>query len=516
MTAPQAAKLMIDGVTGRPFVVSGSNDTTPQPLTLESDDLRRIMRALITAASVSNPVIARPYAAAPSWMASTAYVTGQTVRGIGAGNTDNVYLCALGGTSAASGGPTGTGAAGIVDNTARWIYIGKGTASESVPLYSSVTPTASTDVMDGYTAVVPDSSRPALGLTKQYNNLITDNIARFTGGIPYSEGGRISLRGPLTGTLASQTYSSSAERYCWHIKTDCRKWLFVLPTSHNKNTLHIEVNGRPLTEGNYCAASVVSGGGLLLDMSRFGSGAKDVRVYDRNLMRESMHRLFVSADENIWTPSPASNILMAFEGDSITQTGGFGAEISGYLIEQLICKQLGIERWFNNAIGGTGVTSNANGNATTYIERLPGIVQHTPDILLIGGFHNEADRDPTLRKAAMLAYFRAVRAALPNCTVFVTGNQLLGTTQPVDSGAANHLQCELDALEMFNQWADPNSMFIPLVSRSYRFPGSVAADTWFYLYGGAAPFNDSHPCPRYYPAYADLIVQSIKQFFAAP
>lgn len=34
---PIAAKLMIDQATGRPFVVSGSNDTTPQPLALEGE-----------------------------------------------------------------------------------------------------------------------------------------------------------------------------------------------------------------------------------------------------------------------------------------------------------------------------------------------------------------------------------------------------------------------------------------------------------------------------------------------
>jgi hypothetical protein len=51
---------------------------------------------------------------APAWASSTAYTLGQ-FRANGA----NVYKCATAGTSAGSGGPTGTGT-GITDGTAVW------------------------------------------------------------------------------------------------------------------------------------------------------------------------------------------------------------------------------------------------------------------------------------------------------------------------------------------------------------------------------------------------------------
>jgi lysophospholipase L1-like esterase len=50
------------------------------------------------------------------WQASTAYALNQTCQ-----NGVNVYYCSQAGTSAASGGPTGTGS-GITDNTAKWGY----------------------------------------------------------------------------------------------------------------------------------------------------------------------------------------------------------------------------------------------------------------------------------------------------------------------------------------------------------------------------------------------------------
>ena len=52
------------------------------------------------------------------WAASTAYVLNQQVH-----NGGNVYRCTTAGTSAVSGGPTGTGT-GITDNTAVWAYVG--------------------------------------------------------------------------------------------------------------------------------------------------------------------------------------------------------------------------------------------------------------------------------------------------------------------------------------------------------------------------------------------------------
>lgn len=54
-----------------------------------------------------------------TWQASTPYVVGQQVNN----DTGKAYKCTTAGTSASSGGPTGTGS-GISDGTAVWDYVG--------------------------------------------------------------------------------------------------------------------------------------------------------------------------------------------------------------------------------------------------------------------------------------------------------------------------------------------------------------------------------------------------------
>ncbi len=54
---------------------------------------------------------------APAWAASTAYSTGEYVNN----DSGKVYRCTSGGTSAGSGGPTGTGTS-ITDSGATWDY----------------------------------------------------------------------------------------------------------------------------------------------------------------------------------------------------------------------------------------------------------------------------------------------------------------------------------------------------------------------------------------------------------
>ena len=65
-------------------------------------------------------------AAVAAWASGTVYAAGARRT-----NGGNVYQCTTGGTSAGSGGPTGTGSA-IADNTAVWKYLGAGTGAIDV------------------------------------------------------------------------------------------------------------------------------------------------------------------------------------------------------------------------------------------------------------------------------------------------------------------------------------------------------------------------------------------------
>jgi uncharacterized phage protein gp47/JayE len=72
-------------------------------------------------------------AAATAWAGSTTYATGAIVT-----NAGKVFYATTGGASAASGGPTGTGA-GITDGTVVWRCLGAGSGVAAVPVAAQVT-----------------------------------------------------------------------------------------------------------------------------------------------------------------------------------------------------------------------------------------------------------------------------------------------------------------------------------------------------------------------------------------
>jgi hypothetical protein len=55
----------------------------------------------------------------PAWASGTAYLIGEVVTN----DSGKMYRCSVAGTSAGSGGPTGTDASAITDNTATWLYV---------------------------------------------------------------------------------------------------------------------------------------------------------------------------------------------------------------------------------------------------------------------------------------------------------------------------------------------------------------------------------------------------------
>lgn len=70
--------------------------------------------------------------AVAAWLATHGYIVGDRVT-----NGGNVYVCTDPGTSAGSGGPTGTGS-GIVDGGAIWDFVGQGTGAVDVVYLSEV------------------------------------------------------------------------------------------------------------------------------------------------------------------------------------------------------------------------------------------------------------------------------------------------------------------------------------------------------------------------------------------
>lgn len=488
--------------------VAGANFVTAQVIEDISGRKTQI-RAAIAAAARSNSVINTPWSKAPTHAFSTAYAAGGCVRGQGA-NAENLYLCVQSGTSGAASAPSGTGAGGITDGTCAWLYIGKGPATSTYPLLSTVTPTTSSDVMNGLIAFVNTNTPSDLGLPNQYTMNYTNTPARVSGGNALlNDGGYIDIQGPITGTLASGTRANSAKRHIIHFMTDARGWLYIQQAGPMyAGRRFIEIDGRQLTEGDLTINTLVNPGAVLIDMSRFGPGVHEVKLRSYNRPLDSAIVVNVGSDETIW-PAPALGPVVAFEGDSITQGGGIGANSVTLHLNRLVADQIGASSDYNNAIGGTGSISDRSGTATTYIQRLSDIAAIQPDILVVGGFHNDESYTSAARQAAFLTYLKAVRAACPNTAVFMTGTQTLAS----ESLTGSLLTTENDALAAFNAWGDANSKFIPLLTAPQKFPSSNGNNTWFFQSAGSAPFNDGHPVPRYYPSIAAKIVQAIREHF---
>lgn len=87
---------------------------------------------------------------ATAWAPTTYYDVGDIVRN---DSPENIYICAIAGTSAGSGGPTGEGTA-IVDGSATWRFVGDG---------------------EGYTTVATEATEtgPTVGLAYQVTEIVT-------------------------------------------------------------------------------------------------------------------------------------------------------------------------------------------------------------------------------------------------------------------------------------------------------------------------------------------------------
>ena len=97
------------------------------------------LRRLAKSAYIRDPWVKRPMVTATPWQPSTTYIIGNVVV-----NGGNNYVCLVSGTSAASGGPTGTSSNTLkTDNTASWTYFGNNLATSdpvtSTPAWAATT-----------------------------------------------------------------------------------------------------------------------------------------------------------------------------------------------------------------------------------------------------------------------------------------------------------------------------------------------------------------------------------------
>ena len=485
-----------------------------------------VIKQAIAAAAKRNRVIDSPWGPAPTWAVSTTYTGGRTVRGTGS-DAANLYLCvgnttavadatqaaARTGVSASSGtGPTGTGSALITDGTAMWIYFGKATAIGTIPLYSTVVPAASTDVMDGFLAVIAVSTYATLGLTE---TIATSSNPKFriSGVLPAAFG---VFNGANSNTAASPTRPSYYTRPVIEIVTNSDTWIAIRPQASMTQHLQLvgfEVNGQMLSESSFVSTVATGTNAFLLNLASFGAGNKHIRMMYKgaNVTNGAnlAYAIALPADTFAWPPVYANPVKIYVEADSLAQSSAIVGQIDpARHIETMIASQLGFSDAYNGAIGGTGIIAN-NGGKTNYADRLPDLIAYAPDIVYFGGIHNDNDSGSTtsaVKQAAFLAYFQAFRAALPHTPIIIVPYQVLRSENL--TGFA--LTTENDLIAAVTAWGDTNCLVIPLLSAAQTRQLSSTGR----FFQNTSPYIDQHPWPPYYMYFKDVVVNGIKDFFA--
>jgi len=83
-----------------------------------------VYKLYVALADGTKQAVSHTALAAAAWQTSHTYAAGDLVTN----DSGKLYVCTTGGTSAGSGGPTGSGGTAITDNTVTWYYAGAGSA----------------------------------------------------------------------------------------------------------------------------------------------------------------------------------------------------------------------------------------------------------------------------------------------------------------------------------------------------------------------------------------------------
>lgn len=153
-----------------------------------------------------------------SWLPSTAYTKGTQVKN---GN-QNIYQCSTAGTSASSGGPSGTGTLPITDGTAQWLYL-QPTITNMVAISDIEATLTQVRIISGFACAYHGS--PELGWTPevpvalpatqpQYADWTNQLTSPPSSLMPYT----CRTGNPATGTPGDAPYAPLRNR-CYHAYT---------------------------------------------------------------------------------------------------------------------------------------------------------------------------------------------------------------------------------------------------------------------------------------------------------
>lgn len=317
-----------------------------------------------------------------------------------------------------------------------------GETAEELPLLSNP-PTITTGTANLDTA-----------LTKSYRWDTSPDVFRICGGTPTPYFTSY-VRAPVV-TLPQGVGNASATRngYTWFYEFESTSQkVMIHMIGSNTPGLKIEVDGQKVSN------SVVPYPGTTGDayflIANTASAPRHYRVWvERNA---AFMRVFVGPNETVSRPRRIP-VRLAVLGDSIAASAGSTARPDGNFAS-LLGKRMGWDDVRQIALGGTGfVSADATynskfGDAT----RLADLAEANPGVILVSATPNDNANTPAAITAAVLSTLQAYRTTAPTALIIVAG-----LIPPAGGVAAATLANENATKAAFDQWADPNSMWIPV------------------------------------------------------
>lgn len=392
------------------------------------------LRVLSAQAAVSNPVTAQPLIAPSAWVAATVYKPGQSVV-----NGGNCYIALIGGTSAGSGGPAGTGNAAIVDGTVTWYYDQPSFSSNAnAPTYTPATSASVVGSSGNFWSNSASSFNAGAAQIRDTSKFLL-NCALWT---------------ETGGTQNTLTTNNQAQNPTVSFVTDAPLFAIVANGGSQWNST-IYVDGVPLTLG-FGSATPISGSQFYHQL-QFATRKARVITYEMLNQQQFYGVLCSDKISKVYQPSYPNTVCTAIVGTSYIGGSNQHPVTNSLGIGEQIGKLLGCNDCFVDSLGsGTGyVSAGSNG---TFLSRLPNIVAYAPDLLIVtGGGINDRNAGATAasEQAAIQTYIAAARVALPKAVIIVVGAES-GATGP----AANVFTMEASANAAVLNQRDPNTFYI--------------------------------------------------------
>lgn len=362
--------------------------------------LARLDRAA-RVASITNPLTRTPMTPVPAWVADAAYLAGAWCS-----NDGNEYVARIGGTAAASGGPTGRSLADIADNTVRWQYI---------------QPQRATTTAADAPTITAGAANLSADLTRKFRAIEEAACFAFYGGTPVasSANGVVfpAISSILAGTVVTTTPGKDNVNPAIQFVTDAQVLSIESgSTLTSQRRFTIEIDGVLFRDSPVVGQGSTSERFITIDFTGKGRKARTIKVYWRRGAPEEFRAVYVSAMDNVWAP-PSGPKLIAL-GDSHAAGSVYGgSQNSGDDVASRLAMYLGIDNVTNIGQGSAGFTVTLGGQRYKFGERLADATAPSPNVLVILGCHNDSEATYEELYTEILSYLTRFREACPESLI---------------------------------------------------------------------------------------------------